>query len=113
MILKIVNIFFVDKIEQDTIVRLYLHLACMCDRINSKEALLEPEWSEDIRKNRKEEYILLNNIINSCINKINLSVPSGEIYYLLNSLPKIKDKVKWNVKYKVNCLRYRWNLIGW
>lgn len=94
MILKIVNIFFVDKIEQDTIVRLYLHLACMCDRINSKEALLEPEWSEDIRKNRKEEYILLNNIINSCINKINLSVPSGEIYYLLNSLPKIKDKVK-------------------
>lgn len=54
MILKIVNIFFVDKIEQDTIVRLYLHLACMCDRINSKEALLEPEWSEDIRKIEKK-----------------------------------------------------------
>lgn len=45
-------------------------------------------------KNRKEEYILLNNIINSCINKINLSVPSGEIYYLLNSLPKIR--IRWN-----------------
>ena len=94
MILKIVNTFFVDKIEQDAIVRLYLHLACMCDRINCKETLVEPEWAENIRKNRKEEYILLNNIINSCINNLNLSVSSGEVYYLLNSLPKIENKVK-------------------
>lgn len=64
--------------------------------IDCKKALLEPEWSEDIRKNRKEEYILLNNIINSCINKINLSVPSGEIYYLLNSLPKNVCRIRWN-----------------
>lgn len=94
IISKIVSIFFVDKIEQDTIVRLYLHLACMCDRVHLNEALVEPDWAENIKEARVKEYDLLDNIINSCVNRLDLTIPSGELCYLLNSLPKINDKAK-------------------
>lgn len=86
---KIADYFFKQQISQDTIVRLYLHLACMFDRIYSNEALKEPEWSFDLKKSRQKEFEFLKRTISHESKKLHLDISEGELCYLLNSLPKV------------------------
>ncbi len=87
---QIVQNFFNGHIEQDSIVRLYLHLACMFDRVNSHQELKEPDWAELLKKSRQKEYMLLEKIVNSCAVALSLHVSSGELCYFLNGLPEMK-----------------------
>lgn len=74
-------------LPKDALVRIYLHAACMFDRINEGEALHVPEWSDQIQKERPEEYQQLKQILSDIAEKIVMEVPDSEIYYFLSSLP--------------------------
>ncbi|WP_196604069.1 sigma-54-dependent transcriptional regulator [Pectinatus haikarae] len=84
---KIAAHFFVQQIAQDSIVRIYLHLACMFDRVNSNQALKEPDWGAELKISRQNDFSFLEKLINAHTKNLLLIVPSGEIYYFLNSLP--------------------------
>ncbi len=87
---KIAEYFFTEPIEQDAVIRIYLHAACMFDRVHMNEALLEPEWAEKLQKERKEDFSYLKKVIATSSVSLQLDIPSGEVCYFLSSLPKIK-----------------------
>ncbi|WP_196601285.1 sigma 54-interacting transcriptional regulator [Pectinatus frisingensis] len=84
---KIAVHFFEHQIAQDSIVRLYLHLACMFDRINCNESLKEPDWGKELKNSRQEDFSFLEKIISLYTRHFLSEIPHGEIYYLLNTLP--------------------------
>lgn len=87
---KIAMYFFPAGIEQDAVIRIYLHAACMFDRVNVNEALLEPEWGESLQKERRQAFAFLKKTVRAASLQLNLEVPDGEIYYFLSSLPEVE-----------------------
>ena len=85
---KIAAYFFRETIEQDAVIRIYLHAACMFDRVHVKESLLEPAWADSLRKERPEDFSYLKKVIATAALTLQMEVPDGEIYYFLSSLPK-------------------------
>ncbi len=83
--------FFAGEMEEDCVVRIYLHAACMFDRIYTKEALQEPPWSLKIQQEREKDFKCLKQIVSVCGEKLSLQIPTGEICYFLGSLP-VLDK---------------------
>lgn len=84
---KIEMYFYHGKISQDAIVRIFLHAACMFDRIHAGESLQTPEWSEKIQMERQEEFQQLRSIVGSGGGRLMLEVPDSETCYFLNTLP--------------------------
>ncbi|MBU2703782.1 transcriptional regulator with AAA-type ATPase domain/transcriptional regulatory protein LevR [Sporomusaceae bacterium BoRhaA] len=85
--------FFAGEMEEDCVVRTYLHAACMFDRIHAKEALQEPQWSLKIQQEREKDFKCLKQIVSVCGAKLSLQIPTGEICYFLGSLPVLdKDR---------------------
>ncbi len=85
---KIADYFFSQQITQDSIVRLYLHLACMFDRINLNQALKEPDWGMKLKDSRHNDFSYLEKIIADNTKDLFSNIPIGEICYFLNSLPE-------------------------
>jgi transcriptional regulatory protein LevR len=83
--------FFAGKMEEDYVIRIYLHAACMFDRIHAKEALQEPQWSLKIQQEREKDFKCLKQIALACGAKLALQIPTGEICYFLGSLPALED----------------------
>lgn len=84
---KIKHYFFNGQISQDAIVRIYLHSACMFDRIHAGEALQTPDWSEKIKIERQAEFQELKNIVEYAGIGLMLEVPDSETCYFLSTLP--------------------------
>lgn len=84
--------FFDGAMEEDCVVRTYLHAACMFDRIHAQEALREPAWSLKIQQERERDFKCLQQIVATCGAKLSLDVPIGEICYFLGSLPVLDKK---------------------
>ncbi len=84
--------FFAGVMEEDCVVRTYLHAACMFDRVHAKEALQEPVWSLKIQQERERDFKCLQQIVAACGAKLVLDVPVGEICYFLGSLPVLDKK---------------------
>lgn len=94
---KIAEYFFDEAITQDAMIRIYLHAACMFDRVHSKQALQTPDWSQQIQKERQDEFLYLQRVVGNEGMKLLLEVPDAEICYFLSSLPSrvhVKDDVK-------------------
>lgn len=89
---RIADSFFEGSMEPDGIIRTYLHAACMFDRIHTKEALLEPQWSFQIQKERERDFTCLQKIVTDCGAKLSLQIPIGELCYFLRSLPVKSEK---------------------
>jgi len=88
---KIENYFFKGEISQDAIVRIYLHAACMFDRIHAGEALQPPDWSEQIKRERPADFHQLKSIVDYAAVSLRVEVPDSETCYFLSTLP-IKNK---------------------
>ncbi|EIW21904.1 sigma 54-interacting transcriptional regulator [Pelosinus fermentans] len=84
---KIEHYFFNRKISQDAIVRIYLHAACMFDRIHAGEALQPPDWSEQIKSERQTDFQQLKNIVDYAAISLRVEVPDSETCYFLSTLP--------------------------
>lgn len=84
---KISSYFFSGQISQDAIVRIYLHAACMFDRIHAGEALQPPDWSEQIKAERQGEFQQLKGIVSYASASLRVEVPESEICYFLSTLP--------------------------
>ncbi|EGO63087.1 sigma 54-interacting transcriptional regulator [Acetonema longum] len=78
---------FEGHLSKDTVVRIYLHAACMFDRINAGDALLPPEWGEQIQADRRQEFQQLKRILCEAGAGIMVEVPDSEICYFLSILP--------------------------
>ncbi|WP_054260713.1 sigma 54-interacting transcriptional regulator [Propionispora sp. 2/2-37] len=84
---RVSDYFFKGQISQDAVVRIYLHAACMFDRIHAGEALQSPAWSSQIQSERQDEFQYLKGIVRAAAVRIRLEVPDSEICYFLNTLP--------------------------
>lgn len=87
LVKKIENYFFKGQISQDAIVRIYLHSACMFDRIHAGETLQTPDWSGKIKIERQAEFQQLKNILGCAGISLMLEVPDSETCYFLSTLP--------------------------
>ncbi len=88
---KISGAFFQGAMEQDVIIRTYLHAACMFDRAYAQEALLEPQWSREIQTEREQDFKCLEKIIQESAAQLSLEVSVGEVCYFLSSFPGGKN----------------------
>ncbi|SEJ29662.1 Transcriptional regulator containing an AAA-type ATPase domain and a DNA-binding domain [Propionispira arboris] len=84
--------FFMGVMEQDGIIRTYLHAACMFDRIHAGEALQDPDWSGKIQRERAKDFQRLRKFVQGCGAKMSLQIPDGELCYFLSSLPAKNEK---------------------
>lgn len=91
LIEKLSTSFYGGKMEQDEVVRIYLHAACMFDRIHAKEALREPDWGAKFKAERHEEFRRFRRIANESGAALFLEVPDGEICYFLSILPESSE----------------------
>ncbi|MBP2661474.1 MAG: system transcriptional activator, partial [Firmicutes bacterium] len=69
------------------IVRIYLHAACMFDRIHAGEALQPPDWSEQIKSERQTDFQQLKSIVDYASISLRVEVPDSETCYFLSTLP--------------------------
>jgi len=84
---RIAECFFQGTLEEDGVVRTYLHTACMLDRICAGEALLEPQWGKALRQERAKDFECLQQILLQSAQRLSLAIPDGEVCYFLGSLP--------------------------
>lgn len=71
----------------DLVVRVCLHSACMFDRLSSREPLPTPVWGEDLKRQKKDVFELLQSVMVEAGKAIRLTVPESEVYYFLATLP--------------------------
>ncbi|HHY12269.1 MAG TPA: PRD domain-containing protein, partial [Firmicutes bacterium] len=81
------NEFYARALPVDLMSRVYLHTACMVDRIASGNELELPAWGENERKRRKDEFAQLKQILDNAGARVDLKVPESEIDYFLAALP--------------------------
>lgn len=91
---KISQGFFDGMITQDATIRIYLHAACMFDRIHANQALQTPDWSEQIQIERQNEFLYLKKIVQDEGVKLLLEISDAEICYFLSSLPTKNNVVE-------------------
>ena len=84
--------FFAGEFAVDSVVRTYLHTACMLDRIAAGEALKEPDWGKKIREERAADFKLLQEILQQNSGSWHREIPLGEICYFLSSIPTEEER---------------------
>jgi len=94
LVARIEGQIYRSELKPDLAVRVYLHAASMLDRLATGNPLMMPAWGESLRKQRPEEYRLLDEILTDVCEEIGLKVPAGEVCYFLVTLPGIADQTE-------------------
>lgn len=84
---RISDDFFHGELSSDGIVRTYLHIACMLDRIYAGEPLNVPNWGAKLQESRKKDFQQLREIFSSIKSELAREIPLGELCYFVSSLP--------------------------
>lgn len=79
-----------EELPVDVMVRVYLHAACMLDRLAGGQPLGMPRTTAElnVKEERSGEFEFLESLLRECASQFNLSVPDGEVFYFLVSLPE-------------------------
>jgi Transcriptional antiterminator len=85
---SISRLYTTENVSRDVLVRIYLHAACMFDRVSTGETLKMPDWGAQIQQDRCNEYQELKNIVTNVSKILNIKVPDSEICYFLITLPE-------------------------
>jgi transcriptional regulator with AAA-type ATPase domain/transcriptional regulatory protein LevR len=76
-----------EELPVDLMIRVYLHTACMFDRLSSGTALTAPAWIEKVQAGRKEECEKLAKFLQQVASEFKLEITEGELSYFLVALP--------------------------
>jgi len=91
VIKKLEEDLYKKELPVDVVVRVYLHVACMLDRLSEGEPLAMPQWGKELRAKRRQEFDFLNSLFNGTASEFKPAVPEGEIFYFLVTLPSLDE----------------------
>jgi len=79
------------ELPVDLVVRIYLHTACMFDRLASGQPLVIPRIGFDTKQEKTFEFGFLRSILTDSASAFDLTVPDGEIFYFQVTLPSVNE----------------------
>ncbi|MDR3565225.1 MAG: sigma 54-interacting transcriptional regulator [Negativicutes bacterium] len=82
--------WFERRLPNDALVRIYLHAACMFDRIKAGQSLQTPKWIGQMQTERQEEFQQLKTMLSAIAANLEVVIPDSEICYFLSGLPTEK-----------------------
>ncbi len=81
---------YVFRLPDSLVVRIYIHLATMFERIKSEEPISMPLDGYDALEKNHELFVKMRSILNAGGAYLGLTVTDAEVYYLLLTLPDIE-----------------------
>lgn len=75
----------------DVMTRIYLHAACMFERLATGQSLPTPSWAENIKQQRKIVFNLLCLIAAEAASSLRLNMLESEVCYFLVTLPELDE----------------------
>jgi len=79
------------KLPVDLVVRIYLHSACMFDRLAEGRPLEAPKFGLDTQHEKSFEFGCLKSILVDSASAFDLTVPDGEVFYFQVALPSVDE----------------------
>ncbi|QUL98182.1 MAG: sigma 54-interacting transcriptional regulator [Candidatus Fermentithermobacillus carboniphilus] len=79
------------ELPVDVVVRIYLHGACMFDRLATGQPLVMPKLAADAKQEKSPEFEFLKHLLSDCASAFGLTVPEGEVFYFLVTLPQADE----------------------